>query len=486
MTLTFHPLTLSDREAMQAVTLHSGRRNCNYTFANLVGWQFWYNTEVCVLDNAVVLRYTFDGQRAYMVCTSEALSQELLEALWDDSHGELTLIGLEDSQLAQWSKDNQRLLPTGKNKGQWSISSSPLRDQYDYIYRRTDLATLHGKHLDAKRNHIRRFRSKHPDFEYWPLTPESFDECRRLTEIWLREKNEGQNRNDGSPPSTGSPQETIDAEHRVMETIFSNWDALGMIGGGIFVDGRMVAFTYGSAVTTDTFDVCVEKADRHVEGAFAIINQQFAEHLPEQYIYLNREEDMGIPGLRQAKLSYHPEILLTYNVVKVTSHHLPLTSYLSRMTSDDAPLTVDWMVRQYGFDRAEVESWVQDLHFNWPLSVKALDENGQVIGLLNMSDYRIEEETPQILKDQPELLTSLNAQRYTAVFSFIVAEKYRGTRLNYDMLMSVMPELKTRFDFIFIPVLHRLKTHQYWQRWGAKEFYRDTDCVYYKLDLVTR
>ena len=114
--------------------------------------------------------------------------------------------------------------------------------------------------------------------------------------------------------------DTIDAEHRVMETIFSNWDALGMIGGSIFVDGRMVAFTYGSAVTTDTFDVCVEKADRHVECAFAIINQQFAEHLPEQYIYLNREEDMGIPGLRQAKLSYHPEILLTYNVVHITKN----------------------------------------------------------------------------------------------------------------------------------------------------------------------
>ena len=105
-----------------------------------------------------------------------------------------------------------------------------------------------------------------------------------------------------------------------METIFSNWDALGMISGSIIVDGRMVAFTYGSAVTNDTFDVCVEKADRHVEGAFAIINQQFAEHLPEHYIYLNREEDMGIPGLRRAKLSYHPEILLTYNVVHITKN----------------------------------------------------------------------------------------------------------------------------------------------------------------------
>ena len=140
-----------------------------------------------------------------------------------------------------------------------------------------------------------------------------FDECRRLTEIWQEEKKQNYNGNDNKI-------EIINAEHRVMETIFSNWDALGMIGGSIFVDGRLVAFTYGSAVTTDTFDVCVEKADRRMEGAFAIINQQFAEHLPEQYIYLNREEDMGIPGLRQAKLSYHPEILLTYNVVHITKN----------------------------------------------------------------------------------------------------------------------------------------------------------------------
>jgi hypothetical protein len=230
-----------------------------------------------------------------MVCTAEALSLELIEVLLDDSHGDLTLRGLEDSQVAQLSILNSK----------FSITTESVRDQYDYIYRRDDLATLHGRHLDAKRNHINRFRAEHPDFEYRPLTPESFDECRRLTEIWQEDK---------------AASDTIDAEHRVMETIFSNWDALGMTGGSIFVDGRMVAFTYGTAVTTDTLDVCVEKADRHVEGAFAIINQQFAEHLPDQYIYLNREEDMGIPGLRQAKLSYHPEILLTYNAVRITKN----------------------------------------------------------------------------------------------------------------------------------------------------------------------
>ena len=291
----FHPVTLSDREAAQAVMLHAGRRNCNYTFANLLGWQFWYNSEVCVLDNAVLLRYSFKGERLYMVCTAEDIPSELIEALLYDSQGKLTLIGLEDKQAERLAAFNP----------QFAVSIEPFRNQYDYIYRRSDLATLHGRHLSAKRNHIHRFLAVHPGFEYRPVTPELFDECRRLTAIWQKEK---------------ADSETIVAEHRVMETVFTHWDALDMTGGSIFVDGRMVAFTYGAAVTTDTLDVCVEKADRSVEGAFAIINQQFAEHLPEKYVYLNREEDMGIPGLRQAKLSYHPEMLLSFNVVRITKN----------------------------------------------------------------------------------------------------------------------------------------------------------------------
>ena len=418
-----------------------------------MGWQFWFHTEVCVCKEAVVLRFTFEGKRAYMVCMVGDLQPELLTELFEDSGGNLMIIGLEDSQL-------QAIHPHPA----YTVKIEPCRDQYDYIYLRTDLASLHGKKLNAKRNHVNRFRAEHPDFIYRPLTPTLFDDCRRLMAVWQEEKTDD--------------SVTIDAERQVMETVFANWEALEMVGGSIFVEGRMVAFTYGAAVTTDTFDICVEKADRHVEGAFSIINQQFAEHLPEQYIYLNREEDMGIPGLRQSKLSYHPETLLTYNSVKINKSYV-----LKRMTADDAPLTVDWMVHQYGFDRHEVETWVRDLHFNWPLSVKAVDTDGKVVGLLNMSDYRIEEESSQIATEAPDLLARLNARRYTAVFSFIVAEPYRGTRLNYDMLNSIMPELRSRYDFVFIPVLHRLKTHQYWQRWGATEFYRDAECVYYKLEL---
>ncbi len=155
---------------------------------------------------------------------------------------------------------------------------------------------------------------------------------------------------------------------------------------------------------------------------------------------------------------------------------------LQRMAATDAKETVEWMTRQYGFDAAEVRDWVAHLHFNWPMSVKAVDETGATVGLLNMSDYRIEEETAVMTRENPELLARLNALHYIAVFSFIVAEPFRGTRLNYDMVMSLWDDLQA-YDFVFIPVMHHLKTHSYWKRWGAVEFFRDEMSVYYMLPL---
>ena len=161
---------------------------------------------------------------------------------------------------------------------------------------------------------------------------------------------------------------------------------------------------------------------------------------------------------------------------------MPMNYTLQRMAATDATETVEWMTRQYGFDAAEVRDWVAHLHFNWPMSVKAVDETGATVGLLNMSDYRIEEETAVMTRENPGLLARLNALHYIAVFSFIVAEPFRGTRLNYDMVMSLWDDLQT-YDFVFIPVMHHLKTHSYWKRWGAVEFFRDEMSVYYMLPL---
>ena len=297
--LNFHTLTIADREAYQAVSLRSGRRNCNFTFANLVGWQFWFRTEVCILPDAVVLRFTFDGERAYMLCCAGTPPCHLLQAICDDCGGHLILLGLEDEAAL-------RLQQNACSKG-INITVEPQRNQYDYIYRRAHLASLAGGKLKAKRNHVNKFLSEHPDFEYRPLTPEMFDECRHLEILWREERGDVN-------PEYG---DTILAEQRVMETVFAHWNQLGILGGSIWLRGRIVAFTYGAPVTHDTFDVCVEKADRSIDGLFPLINQQFCAHLPEHFVYVNREEDMGLEGLRKAKLSYHPEILLTFNVVHI-------------------------------------------------------------------------------------------------------------------------------------------------------------------------
>lgn len=293
--MDFHQLTIADRDTVQAVSLHTGRRNCNFTFANLVGWQFWFETEVCLYDKAVVYRFTYDGVRAYMVCAAR-IERHLLELLVADAGGRLTLLNLDDSQVLE-------LADMGI-----AMTAKPERNQYDYLYRSRELAELAGGKLKAKRNHVNRFLTEYgQDYEYRELTPAMFDDCRRLESLWRDERGDNN-------PEYG---DTIAAEHRVMETVFAHWNELGMSGGCIYIGNRMVAFTYGAAVTDDTFDVCVEKADRDIDGLFATINQQFAARLAGRYTYINREEDMGLEGLRKSKLSYHPEILLPYNVVQI-------------------------------------------------------------------------------------------------------------------------------------------------------------------------
>lgn len=297
--LNFHRLSLSDMDSVRGVTLSAGRRNCNFTFANLIGWQFWFKTEVCLYQDAVLLRFDLDSRRAYMVCSATPPSARLLELLCHDASfkgSDLLLMGLEDDYAAHI----QQLFPQ-------NAVVTPRRNQYDYLYLRQELAEVKGKNLKAKRNHINKFISEHPDFRYVPLAPGLFDECRALEKQWLSEVG----RDDIAYNIT------TDAEMRAMENVFCHWEQLDMYGGCIYVGDRMVAFTYGSPVTHDTLDVCVEKADRRIDGAFNIINQQFAAHLPEQFVYLNREEDMGLEGLRKSKLSYHPHLLITYNNVEI-------------------------------------------------------------------------------------------------------------------------------------------------------------------------
>ena len=127
------------------------------------------------------------------------------------------------------------------------------------------------------------------------MTRDHAAECMRLEAEWRKTRS----------GHTGE----LSAEQRAMQRAFAHFDRLGLIGGCIYVGDKLVAFTYGSPINDHTFCVHVEKADTEYDGAFTIINREFVAHLPEQYTLIDREEDLGIPGLRQAKLSYHPAFL---------------------------------------------------------------------------------------------------------------------------------------------------------------------------------
>jgi GNAT superfamily N-acetyltransferase len=95
-------------------------------------------------------------------------------------------------------------------------------------------------------------------------------------------------------------------ERESISQVFNNWERFGAIGGAMFVDGKMVAFTYGVPINGNTFDLCVEKGDIAYKGVYTVVRHEFMQQIPEQYTYINLEEDLGLPGLRRAKSSYHP------------------------------------------------------------------------------------------------------------------------------------------------------------------------------------
>ncbi len=288
--ITFHPLTIDDRLAVQSAVYDTECRNCDLNFMNLVGWRFLYDTEVAVHDGWLLFRFRANGHLAYLPPVGKGDMGGIVRELLEDAenHGEpFLMLGVCELPLTSLDK----FMP-----GHFYATAD--RSYADYIYRREALATLAGKKLQPKRNFANRFERNNPGYVYEPLTPDLFRECLALEEQWRSGKEEE------------SSRLTYNDEKRAMKNVLEHWDELGGMGGVVHVDGRLVAFTYGAPINRDTFDVCAEKADVSYEGAYAIINRDFARHIPEQFVYVNREEDLGIEGLRHAKLSYHPEIIL--------------------------------------------------------------------------------------------------------------------------------------------------------------------------------
>ena len=284
--LRFRPLELGDRAAIERHTLPTSLTNCDLAFANMYCWQPIYRSEWCEADGFLLIRFRIDGgpRIGYMQPVGNGDFAPLLPLLAADAAAfgqPLRLVGLTDEAAERLRTARPDLILRAN------------RDMSDYIYRRDDLCRLAGRHYQPKRNHINRFRAACPDYRFEPLTPDRFDECLRLEQQWCRRH-------------TTCYHAAILAERQAICRAFGAFEALGLSGGALYAGDRLVAFTYGSFVNHETFVVHVEKADTAYDGAFTMINKCFAETLPERCRLINREEDLGLEGLRKAKLSYCP------------------------------------------------------------------------------------------------------------------------------------------------------------------------------------
>ena len=177
----------------------------------------------------------------------------------------------------------------------------PARDSFDYIYLTTDLAELSGKKYHSKRNHISAFSKKY-DWHYEEITPENAEKIMNCAKEWYSQNAERLDR------FALCEQEGID-------TVLQNLKNLEVTGGAIFIGEKAVAFTLGTPINENIFDIFAEKALPEFSGAYAVINNEFAKRLTA-YKYLNREDDMGLEGLRKAKLSYRPNVILEKYIFK--------------------------------------------------------------------------------------------------------------------------------------------------------------------------
>lgn len=294
--IQFRRTELEDRDLMHPFFQKFPNRSCERTFANSLLWSRHYPVTFAIIENTLVFRWEKeDGYAfAYPVGEPEDVKKALdfLEKYNDERQFPLVLYHVTPEQFEQM----EAWYP-----GRFEIEYE--RDIADYVYEAEQLATLSGKKLHSKRNHINKFKATHENWSYETMTEENLEECFQMALKWRTDNgcNDDLEKN---------------AEMCVTLNALRLFKELELVGGVLKVDGNIVAFTIGEPMSDDTFVVHIEKAFADVQGAYPMINQQFVEHECAAYKYINREDDAGSEGLRKAKLSYKPAFLVEKGIVK--------------------------------------------------------------------------------------------------------------------------------------------------------------------------
>lgn len=291
----FKKMELEDRQLIDSYFQSFPSRSCERTFANSYLWSRRYPVTFAVIEGALVFRSVIHGETfAYPAGKTEDVKRaiEVMSAYMKKKDKPLAIYHVTQSQYQQL----EEWFP-----GRFEIEYD--RDVADYIYESDKLATLSGKKLHAKRNHINKFKATHENWCYETMSEENLEDCFQMALKWRIE-------------NACDDDEDKNAEMCVTLNALRLFKELELTGGLLRVNGEVVAFTIGESLCEDTFVVHIEKAFANIQGAYPMINQQFVEHECMNYKYVNREEDTGAEGLRKAKLSYYPAFLEEKGFVK--------------------------------------------------------------------------------------------------------------------------------------------------------------------------
>ena len=273
-------------------------RTTDFSYGGILMWVDFFKYEYAIFQNTLFIKGVVENdisKPAFSLPIGELPLQTSLNILKD--YCKKNSIMLEFSAVPEYALEEMKNLQPS--------NVEELTDWGDYLYPAENLATLRGKKMAKKRNHVNNFNAHYPDFKFEVLTEENAEECLNFMDIFEKE---------------GDNTEMAAAERNLSRFLINKIKEGddNLKGAVLYVGDEIAAYTIGD-IKGDTLFIHVEKALRKFGGSYETINYLFAKQMTEQFPeiqFINREDDAGDEGLRRAKESYHPcEILRKYNII---------------------------------------------------------------------------------------------------------------------------------------------------------------------------
>ena len=285
--LEFKPISLDDREKIEKYFDFLEEPFCDFTFGNLFFWSVVENTNIAFLNDFLFIRFSDCENFYYTFPLGNGEIKNAINLILEDAKSNGKKI-----KFVCLNKNQAKILKEILGE---KIKINENRDSFDYVYSLEKLSALSGRKYHSKKNHFNSFKNKY-DFKFELINEENISQCISFAREWYSEN---------------EATSTLVREQKALECAFKNYFKLNLIGAIIKAENKIIAFCIGEEMyNKNIFCTHFEKADYNFQGAYTAINKLFSEFLFKDFKLVNREDDAGVEGLRKAKLSYHPEIIL--------------------------------------------------------------------------------------------------------------------------------------------------------------------------------